>query len=82
MKRSLLSISTFITFAVCTVLFVIALSGCAKMVNGLEDGDYVKSDFAVMCLDGTEYWTRKVGHSSYMAVRIDRETRQPKECES
>lgn len=71
MKRILLSVA-----------LVVALVGCAKMDNALEDDDYVESDFAVVCLDGTKYWVRKVGHSGYMSPKIDRETRLPAECDS
>lgn len=72
MKRVLLSIA-----------LVAALAGCQpKLDNALENGDFVESDFAVTCLDGTAYWVRKAGHSGYMSPKIDRETRLPAECDS
>lgn len=52
------------------------LVGC----NVISDGYYTAENFSVICLDGTEYWIRMAGHQGYMAVRIDRETRQPKTC--
>jgi hypothetical protein len=62
---------------------IVVLAGCsAKLDNVIGDGEYVESDFAVACLDGTAYWVRKAGHSGYMSPKIDRETRLPAECDS
>lgn len=64
------------------ILAFISLSGCQlKGDNDIPNKFYSTSDFTTSCLDGIEYWTRQSGEYNVMfAVRIDRETKLPKEC--
>lgn len=56
------------------------LAGCGKAWNRVDDGDFTGHDFAVVCLDGVEYWVRVAPGKAYMAVRINPETLQPATC--
>lgn len=56
------------------------LAGCGLRPNVIEDGEMTTVNFSTICLDGTAYWIRAAGHKGYMAVRIDRTTRQPMSC--
>ena len=62
------------------LLAVALLAGCGLAPNRVEDGEMTTANFSTICLDGTAYWVRAAGHKGYMAVRIDRTTRQPMEC--
>jgi hypothetical protein len=59
----------------------LALSACAPS-NGFSADDYADSEdlFSTICLDGVEYWVRAAASKSYLAVRIDPETLQPRRC--
>lgn len=65
-----------------SMALVAALAGCnVKLDNSIEPTDYVVADFAVVCLDGTEYWVRKAYSTGFMAVKIDPKTLKPSSCE-
>ena len=65
-----------VTLAVATLL----LAGCDIAPNRIADGEMTAANFSTICLDGTAYWIRAISNKGYMAVRIDRNTRQPMSC--
>lgn len=67
-----------------STILAVGIGGCSgePAPNIINDKYYTEKDFSVACLDGTEYWLRAAGYRGYMAVKIDRETRQPASCDS
>lgn len=63
-----------------SLIALLLLAGCGVRSNNIEDGGLSVANFSTVCLDGTAYWIRATGNKSYMAVRIDPATRQPKVC--
>ena len=63
---------------------MIGIAGCSwkPMPNYIDDDSYTENDFSAVCLDGTKYWIYATSHRSFMAVKIDKETRQPVSCDS
>lgn len=62
------------------LVLMLTLVGC-KLDNNVDSSDnWSVRDFATVCLDGVQYYMRATGKQSYMAVRIDPETRMPSLC--
>jgi len=61
------------------ILAAVILTGCG---NRIGNGHYTSKDFAVVCLDGVEYYVRerRGSYRGLMAVRYDSRTLQPTTC--
>lgn len=58
-------------FVLCAVL---AVAGC-KVDNSIADNDLDKGDFATVCMDGVQYWTRRAGGVvTYFAPRFNQQS--------